>query len=156
LERSATTHNDGLLDVQRAAEDLAGRLPPALAPLARLAYNYRWSWLPGGPELFASVDPQRFELCNHNPGRLLQETPVAVLARAAEDERLLRRAVAIEEQVDADLSRPPLRSQFNAAHPVAFLCASTACTCPCRSTRAASARWPGTCSRRRRTARCRS
>ena len=123
MERSATTHNDGLLDVQRAAEDLAGRLPPALAPLARLAYNYRWSWLPGGPELFASVDPQRFELCNHNPVRLLQETPVAVLARAAEDERLLRRAVAIEEQVDADLSRPPLRSQFNAAHPVAFLCA---------------------------------
>jgi hypothetical protein len=30
------------------AADLAGRLPEALAPLARIAYNYRWRWYPGG------------------------------------------------------------------------------------------------------------
>ena len=42
--------NDGREDVRRAAEDLAERLPDALTPLARLAYNYSWSWLPGGPE----------------------------------------------------------------------------------------------------------
>jgi glycogen phosphorylase len=126
LERSATTHNDGLGDVQRAAEDLAGRLPPALAPFARLAFNYRWSWLPGGPELFASVDAQRFELCNHNPVRLLQEAPTAVLWHAAEDQQLLRRAAALEELVEADSKRAPLRSRFSATSPVAFLCAEYA------------------------------
>ena len=56
-----------------AAAALRSRLPEPLGPLADLAYNYRWSWTPGGPELFASVDPRRWELCAGNPVRLLQE-----------------------------------------------------------------------------------
>jgi starch phosphorylase len=118
--------NDGLWDVRRAAEDLAGRLPHALAPLARLAFNYRWTWLAGGPELFASVDAERFELCKYNPVRLLQETPAAALNRAAEDEQLLRKAARLEELVDADMQRPPLPSPFDERRPVAFLCAEYA------------------------------
>ena len=46
-------------DLQRAADALAARIPGPLAPLARLAYNYRWSWTPGGPELFSGIDPAR-------------------------------------------------------------------------------------------------
>jgi glycogen phosphorylase len=82
----------GALDLERAAAELAGRLPEPLAPLARLAYNYRWSWLPGGDALFRSLDPQRWELCLHNPVRLLQEVPPATLRRVAADSGLVERA----------------------------------------------------------------
>ena len=114
--------NDGREDVRRAAEDLAERLPDALAPLARLAYNYRWSWLPGGPELFAAIDPERFALACQNPVRLLQEVSNATLRRAAADGALLERIAAVEAQVKADLDRPPYPS-IDPARPVAFLCA---------------------------------
>jgi starch phosphorylase len=116
------TMNDGREDIRRAAEDLAERLPDALAGLARLAYNYRWSWLPGGPELFESIDPERFVLADQNPVRLLQETSAATLRRAAGDARLLERIEAVEAQVKADLERPPYPS-IDPARPVAFLCA---------------------------------
>ncbi len=126
MERSSTTHNDGSEDVRRVAGDLAGRLPPALAPLARLAFNYRWSWLRGGHALFESIDPHRFELCQQNPVRLLQEASPGALAAAAEDAELLRRAAELETLLDADLSRPPIESPFDSEHPVAFLCAEYA------------------------------
>jgi starch phosphorylase len=116
------TMNDGREDIRRAAEELADRLPDALAPLARLAYNYRWSWLPGGPELFQSVDPERFALTLQNPVRLLQEAPNAALRRAAADASLVERAAAVEAQVKADLERPYYPS-IDPARPVAFLCA---------------------------------
>ncbi len=116
------TINDGREDVRRAADDLAERIPAPLAPLARLAYNYRWSWLPGGPELFRSVDADRFALANQNPVRLLQEASTGALRRAAADDGLLERAAAIEAQVKADLDRPPYPS-IDPARPVAFLCA---------------------------------
>src|SRR5277367_5290739 len=112
--------NDGREDIRRAAEELAERLPDALAPLARLAYNYRWSWLPGGAELFASIDPDRFALALQNPVRLLQEASNSALRRAAADGGLLERAAALEAQVKADLERPFYPS-IDPARPVAFL-----------------------------------
>jgi starch phosphorylase len=116
------TMNDGREDIRRAAEELAERLPDALAPLARLAYNYRWSWLPGGPELFQSVDPARFALTLQNPVRLLQEASNAALRRAAADSSLVERAASVEAQVKADLERPYYPS-IDPARPVAFFCA---------------------------------
>ncbi len=116
------TMNDGREDVRRAAEDLAERLPDALAPLARLAYNYRWSWLPGGPEMFSAIDPDRFTLACQNPVRMLQEVSNATLRRAAADGALIERIAAVEAKVKADLERPPYPS-IDPARPVAFLCA---------------------------------
>jgi starch phosphorylase len=118
----STTQRDGRTDIQGAAEDLAERLPTALAPFARLAYNYRWSWLPDGPDVFRTVDPARFELCLQNPVRLLQECSGRALRRAAADDSLLERADALESQVAADLGRPAIDSPFAEEHPVAFLC----------------------------------
>ena len=67
---------------RRAAEAaLADRLPAALAPLAAVAYNYRWSWVRGGAEAFAAIDPERWERCGANPVRLLQEAPASALRR---------------------------------------------------------------------------
>jgi len=123
VEHAIATQYDGRDDIECAATDLAERLPRALAPLARLAFNYRWSWLPEGPELFSAVDPERFELCMQNPVRLLQESPGRILRRAAEDEGLVARAQALEARVAADLDRPFIDGAFDAGHPVAFLCA---------------------------------
>jgi starch phosphorylase len=108
--------------VLRAAQELTERIPEPLAPLARIAYNYRWSWLAGGRELFAAVDRERFELCLQNPVRLLQEASRRALARAAENEELLAQAQAIEAAITADLERPAA-GPIEPERPVAFLCA---------------------------------
>jgi len=110
---------DGTDDLARAAQDLAARLPAALAGAARLAFNYRWSWMPGGDAAFRSIDPQRWEACAHNPVRLLQETHLPALERAAADRRWEELGAAL----DADLARPPLPGPITPQHPVAFFCA---------------------------------
>jgi starch phosphorylase len=119
-----TTVSRGGADIVRAAEELADRLPEPLSPLARLAYNYRWSWLPGGHELFAEIDRERFELCMRNPVRLLQEASSRALARAATNDDLVERARAFEQQVCDELRRPDAGlGGIDDLRPVAFLCA---------------------------------
>jgi starch phosphorylase len=112
----------GRADLEHAAEELAERLPAALAPLARLAYNYRWSWMPGAPEAFAAIDRERFELCQLNPVRLLDEASPRALRRAAGDSELVSRAAELEAQLRADLNRP-FATRLDPERPVAFLCA---------------------------------
>jgi starch phosphorylase len=112
----------GERDLSRAAELLADRIPAKLAPLARLALNYRWCWLRGGEALFAAVDADRWEACGHNPFRLLQETPFAVLERAAADAELRRRAGELAARVAAECAEPA-SGDVPAERPVAFFCA---------------------------------
>jgi starch phosphorylase len=113
---------DGGAELGLRAHELAERLPAELAPFARLAFNYRWSWLPGGPELFAALDPARFELSGQNPVRLLQELSGTAIHRACGDAELLAQAAALEGAVAADLERP-FDPRLDAERPVAFLCA---------------------------------
>jgi starch phosphorylase len=110
-------------DLLHAADALAARVPQPLAALARLAYNYRWSWTPGGHDLFASIDPVRWERCGENPVRLLGETGIEVLARAASDPDLLERADGVEAIVRADLDRPASEGVATPEHPIAYFCA---------------------------------
>src|SRR5437773_185426 len=42
--------HDGSRDLARAASELAVRVPATLAPLARVAFDYWWSWSEDGPE----------------------------------------------------------------------------------------------------------
>src|SRR5450755_2193854 len=93
-------------ELGRRAADLAGRLPEALAPLARIAYDYRWCWYAGGKEVFGAIDAGRWELCGENPVRLLQEASGEALARAAGDRALLSRVASLEEAFAVDLRRP--------------------------------------------------
>src|SRR3954447_25548460 len=101
------TVHAGRDDLDRAAAALASRLPSPLAGLARLAYDYRWSWALDGDELFAAVDAERWERCGHNPVRLLQEAPPGAVARAAGDEALLARAAALEDRFREERDAPP-------------------------------------------------
>jgi glycogen phosphorylase len=121
--RAVSSQAAGVADLERAARALAARLPEPLTVLARLAYNYRWSWMEGGPELFGAVDPQRWELCGGNPVRLLQEASAEGLARAAADRGLLERAAAAERMIVAELA-----GSDGAQRPgvTAFLCAEYA------------------------------
>lgn len=113
----------GAEDLRRAADQLAARLPSALTPFARIAFDYRWCWTAGGADLFAAVDPHRWEACGRNPVRLLEEAPTAALERAANDRELVQRAYSLEALVAAQAASPPQIAGFDPAHPVAFLCA---------------------------------
>src|SRR5919112_4944847 len=98
----------GADDLRRAAEALGSRLPEPLAPLARIAFNYRWSWLAGAPELFEDIAPHRWALCGHNPVRLLQEVTAGTLERMAADDDLVGRIGDVSRAIDADLAREPM------------------------------------------------
>src|SRR3954468_234849 len=113
----------GEADVRLAADGLAARLPAPLAPLARIAFNYRWSWLRGGPELFESIAPHRWYLCGHNPVRLLQEVSTAALERAAGDQQLLGLMAEVQDAIADDLARPAAEGPVEPERPVAFFCA---------------------------------
>ncbi len=115
--------NPGAEDVRLAADQLAARLPSALAPFARIAFNYRWCWTAGGAALFAEIDPYRWEACGHNPVRLLQEAPTSALERAATDRELIRRAYSLEECIDREATSWPGSAGLDRERPVAFLCA---------------------------------
>ena len=115
--------SDGTRDLLRAAADLAERLPEPLAPLARLAFNYRWCWSSEGPALFRSIDSQRFDSCLENPVRLLQEASGDVLRRVAADTDLLHRASVLEAAIKSDLDRPPAVGPIDPHHPVAYFSA---------------------------------
>jgi glycogen phosphorylase len=116
----------GAGDLERAADGLASRLPARLATFARVAFNYRWSWTPGGDELFAAIDPHRWELCARNPVRLLQEASADALAAAAADDALVARADAVLDEIRGDLERPAAAGAATPERPAAFFCAEFA------------------------------
>src|SRR3954449_1182123 len=113
----------GSRDLERAAEALATRLPEPLGVLARIAYNYRWAWDPDGPDLFRSIDADRWERVAENPVKFLQEANTARLNASAGDELLLRRAKALEERIGADLARPAHDAVASTERPIAYFSA---------------------------------
>jgi starch phosphorylase len=114
----------GREDLKRAAAALVERVPPELVPLARAAYNLRWSWTPDGAQTFAAIDPHRWQLCGENPIRLLTEAPTEALRRAARDPALPGRGAALEAAIEDDLARPAATAgPATLERPIAFFCA---------------------------------
>jgi starch phosphorylase len=113
----------GADDLRQAADQLAARLPSALAPFARIAFDYRWSWTRGGSALFAAIEAHRWEACGRNPVRLLREASTAALEQAALDRELVRRAYSLEECIAGERARPPELGDVEPHRPVAFFCA---------------------------------
>src|SRR3712207_516429 len=115
---------DGARDLARAIRALADRLPERLWPLARVAYNYRWSWDPRGEEMFRSLDPLRYERSRGNPVQLLTQLPGSGLIECARDDGIVRLASQLEAVTDAELSAPASsHGEITPEHPVAFVCA---------------------------------
>ena len=89
---------------------LPSRLPAPLGGLARLAYNYHWSWQAGGAALFARHRPRRAGRASRgNPVRLLEEAAPELRRGARPPTRAFARARSrgARSALDADLARPP-------------------------------------------------
>ncbi len=115
--------NAGSADIAAAADALRSRLPAPLGALAPMAYNYRWSWTSGAPDLLASIDPRRWEACDGNPVRLLQEVHPDTLERLAGDQPFLERLATLERRLADALQAPLNEGAVTAERPAAFFCA---------------------------------
>ena len=114
--------HDGRRDIERAVADLGERLPEALQPLARLAFNYLWSWMPGGPDVFRDMDPPMWERCQANPRAMIETVPPHRLKELGEDRAYVARVAGLAAQVEADLGRPPMAAGISADRPIAYFC----------------------------------
>jgi glycogen phosphorylase len=110
-------------DMERAVAELAVVLPVALQPLARVAYDYRWSWARDGADVFEAIDRERWLRADRNPRRLLTETHPGTLVRAAADTDFVGRVERLAAELAADRARPWREGAIGPAHPVAFCCA---------------------------------
>jgi starch phosphorylase len=79
-------------------------LPAPLVPLGDLVHNLRWSWHPETQDLFAAIDPERWEASGRDPVRLLGMIPVARLEELAADRDFLGRLEAARADLEAYLT----------------------------------------------------
>ncbi len=121
--------NDGTRDRARAITDLEERLPEALAPLARLAFNYRWVWLHGGAVLFREIDPHLWSRSCCNPLWLVESAAPSRLRALSRDAGYVARVEAAAARLDAELARPALWLGPEAAGPVAYFCSEFGAHC---------------------------
>ena len=109
-------------DIDRAVADLARLLPESLKPLARVAYDYRWSWSADGEALFKDIDAERWARCGHNPRRLLAEVHQPTLVNAGNDLEFVARVGRIAEELLQARARPSFTGFATPMRPVAFCC----------------------------------
>ena len=102
----STTFFGGSADLEDRANRLAERLTDGLRPLARVAYNYRWSWAPDGAALFRDINPHRWALSGENPVRFLGDL-WPVTQEAASATRLLLERIDAPPRTSTPTSRGP-------------------------------------------------
>jgi starch phosphorylase len=112
----------GSADLEARAALLADRLSDGLKPLAPVAYNYVWSWLRDGVDVFRDVNPYRWAVSGGNPVRFLSDLWPATQEAVERDARLLERIRRLAANADAYLARPDV-PRAGIDGPVAFLCA---------------------------------
>ena len=81
----------GASDLESRIGVLEERLVDGLKPLARVAYNYRWSWASDGPAVFRDINPHRWALSDENPVRFLNDLWPATQEAAERDPVLCER-----------------------------------------------------------------
>jgi starch phosphorylase len=121
--------HDGRRDLERAVGELAERLPEAMQPLASLAFNFRWSWMVGGGDLFRDIDPDAWRRSGCNPRTVIEATAPRRFQELARDGAYVERVRAIADAVAADLRRPALPVAGQTARPVAYFCSEFGAHC---------------------------
>lgn len=121
--------SDGGRDIEQAVTELGERLPARLQPLAGIAFNYRWSWLPDGEALFRDVDPPLWARSQGNPRAMIEMTPPRRLRQLAADRAYRRRVAAVARAVEADRRQPPSLPGVAPQRPVAYFCSEFAVHC---------------------------
>jgi len=114
----------------RAGASLTGReLPPTLAPLRELSWNYWWSWAPDGAEVFRDLDPNLWQQCEQNPRLLLTQISDLRLAQVATDPSFADRVQQLYRRFTEYMSdakpwpKLPLAAEISRQNPVAYFCA---------------------------------
>ena len=110
---------DGHLDVERAIDELAERLPPPIQPLARIAYNYRWAWLSGGAGVFRDLAPSIWRRSDCNPCYIIEAVAPRRLRALAEQKPYVEQVRDVAQRIDVDLQRPWAETCIAPQHPVA-------------------------------------
>jgi starch phosphorylase len=112
----------GAVDLESRIAVLADRLPGRMKPLARVAYNYRWSWDPDGAAVFRDINPHRWSLSGENPVHFLNDLWPLTQNAAERDSALVERIDALAIRLDETLEAP-VRRRPGVDGPVAFMCA---------------------------------
>ncbi len=112
----------GAREADERAAELALRLPPELAPLARVALDYRWAWDPDGGELFRSLDPHAWEINARNPVRQLADIAPHTASLAVSDPTTRDRIARLARVLEDDRARPEATIE-GLDGPVVFVCA---------------------------------
>ncbi len=81
-------------------------LPERLTALEHLSINLRWSWEQPTRDLFATVDPELWEQCGHDPVALLGAVSPGRLDELADDDRFVARLDELAADLDDYLTRP--------------------------------------------------
>jgi starch phosphorylase len=118
---------DGRADIERGRAELAEWLPEPLGPLAGLVYNYRWTWMPGGSDLFRELDPAAWIRSGCNPRHLVETTPRSRLRQAAADSAYVARVRQASAMLAAELAAG--RPGTPPPEPVAYFCSEFAVHC---------------------------
>lgn len=107
----------------------APTLPFPLQPLARLSWNYWWSWAADGESCFRDLDPVIWEECEHNPRLMLARVSEYRLAEMATDPVYLARVAKLANAFESYMadsttwSNPGAETTITREHPVAYFCA---------------------------------
>jgi len=105
------------------------KLPPTLAPLRELSWNFWWSWAPDGSEIFRDLDPNLWQQCDQNPRLLLTQITDLRLAEVATDPSFADRVERIYSRFKAYMgntrpwSKLAFATRVSRANPVAYFCA---------------------------------
>ncbi len=90
-------------------------IPQRIARLHELAYNLWWTWDPDAQALYAAIDPELWELAEHNAVRLLLGVAPERLAALADDHDFLAHYERVLGAFDAYMH--PESTWFSREHP---------------------------------------
>ena len=112
---------DGSRDRARAISELGEQLPAEIVSLARVAYDYAWTWQPDAARLFAEIDEATWRRVS-NPRYVIEVAPPHRLKALASQPAYVARVQAVHEALTANRDRAPHPGPFSDERPVAYFC----------------------------------